>query len=85
MVRLSIPAATFGSSTIEGKGQTMGFRDLARAVSQSTMDQHKSKVRTALQKRKRELQKALAAVDLGLQHLSKPAPKKAAKRRAKKR
>jgi hypothetical protein len=85
MVRLSIAAATFASSTIEGKGQTMSFRDLARAVSGSTMDEHKSKVKQALQKRKIELQRALAAVERGLRHLSEPAPKKAAKRRAKKR
>jgi hypothetical protein len=77
MVRLSIAAATFASSTIEGKGQTMGFRDLAKAISLSTMeDKHKSKVKRALEKRKKELQRALAAVEHGLAALSKPAAKK---------
>jgi hypothetical protein len=68
----------------EGKGLTMGFRDLARAVSQSTMDKHKGHVKAALEKRKKELQRALAAVERGLAELKKPA-KKAAKRRGKKR
>jgi hypothetical protein len=78
-------AAKFDSSTIEGKGLTMSLRILARAVSGSTPDEHKSHVRAALQKRKKELLAALAAVDAGLAQLSRPSAKKSAKRRAKKR
>src|ERR1043166_599189 len=73
---------TFRSSTFEGKGLTMGFRNLARAISQSTMDKHKTHVRAALQKRKRELQRALDAVNRGLAQLAKPA-KKAGKKAGK--
>ena len=84
MVRLSAIAATFGSSTIEGKGQTMGFRNLARTAARSPIhERHKAAVKKALEKRKAELQKALDAVEEGLRHLSEPPP--GAKGRAKKR
>jgi hypothetical protein len=80
MVRVSAVAETFGSTTIEGKGLTMGFRDLARAAAQSPIhNRHKAAVKRALQKRKKQLQEALVAVNEGLRHLSGP------KRRAKKR
>jgi hypothetical protein len=88
MVRVSTVAVTFGSSTIEGKGLKMSLRNLARAVSGSTMEeQHKDHVRKALEKRKEELEKALAAVEAGLAHLGAGGrgAKKSAKRRAKKR
>jgi hypothetical protein len=68
----------------EGKGLTMGFRNLANAISRSTTDEHKTHVKAALENRKKELQRALAAVERGLAQLKKPA-KKAAKRRGKKR
>jgi hypothetical protein len=84
MVRLSIAAATFASSTIEGKGQTMGFRNLARAAARAPIhERHKAAVKKALEKRKVELQRALDAVEEGLRHLSEPPP--GAKGRAKKR
>jgi hypothetical protein len=79
MVWLSAVAETFGLSTIEGKGLTMSFRDLAKSVSKSHMAKHRSHVKAGLQKRRRELKSALAAVEEGLKHLSGP------KRRAKKR
>jgi hypothetical protein len=79
MVRLSAVAATFGSLTIEGKGLTMSFRDLAKGVSRSAMNKHRSHVKAGLQKRRRELKAALAAVEEGLRHLS--GPKRPAKKR----
>jgi hypothetical protein len=81
---LSAVAAALDSSTIEGKGLTMSLHALAKAVSSSTMDKHKAHVRAALEKRKKELQTALAAVERGLAQLG-PAAKKSAKRAAKKR
>jgi chromosome segregation and condensation protein ScpB len=87
MVRLSTVAVTFRSSTIEGKGLKMSLRNLARAVSGSTMKEHKDHVRKALEKRKKELEQALAAVEAGLAYLGGGGggAKKSAKRRAKKR
>jgi Skp family chaperone for outer membrane proteins len=84
-MRLSAIAATFVFSTIERKGQTMGFRNLAQAVSRFTLSaKQRAKLRKAFQERRTELRRALAAVERGLAQLSKPA-KKRAKRRAKKR
>jgi hypothetical protein len=77
MVRLSAVAVTFGSSTIEGKGQTMGFRNLAKAAAESPIhDKHKAAVKKALEERKEELEEALAAVKEGLRHLRRRAKKR---------
>jgi hypothetical protein len=49
----------------------MGFRDLAKAAARSPIhDRHKAAVKRALEKRKKQLQDALDAVEEGLDHLS---------------
>jgi Skp family chaperone for outer membrane proteins len=73
---LSVAAAT---STVEDMEQTMGFRDLAKAVSRAVNDKERAALKRALEKRKEELQKAQAAVEEALADLS-AAAKKAGKR-----
>jgi len=59
----------------------MVVRDLLKAVSLSDLtDKQKAELKKTFEARKKELQRALTAVERGLAQLSKPA-KKAAKRR----
>jgi hypothetical protein len=58
-----------------------GIRDLLKAVSLSDLtDKQRADLKKTFEARKKELQRALTAVERGLAQLSKPA-KKAAKRR----
>ena len=57
------------------------IRDLLKAVSLSDLtDKQRAELKKTFEARKKELQRALTAVERGLAQLSKPA-KKAAKRR----
>jgi hypothetical protein len=59
--------------------------DVLRAISLSKLTgEQRANLKKTLEERRKELQRALTAVERGLASLSKPA-KKAAKRRAKKR
>ena len=64
----------------------MSLRDILRAISLSDLtDKERADLRKVFETRRRELQRALAAVERGLAHLGGRGAKKAAKRRAKKR